>query len=79
MCWFFLASSGLRRTSLRKAEGPYREDDAADDIDRMETLSRAEVPASEEVPEENMVPEPPELLERVERCDCEPCEGLSYR
>lgn len=75
MCWFFWVSSGLRRTSLRKADVAYREDDAADDKDRMETLSRVEVPAREDVPDENMVPEPPELLDRVERCEL--WEGLS--
>jgi len=74
MCWLFLDSSGLLRTSLRKAEDVYREE-AAEDMDRMEILSRVEVPASEEVPDENMVPEPPELFDLVERCEA--VEGLS--
>ena len=79
MCWFFLDSSGLRRTSLRRAEEPYRDEDAADDIDRMETLSRVEVPARDDVPDEKMVPEPFELFDLVDLCDAEPCDGLSYR
>jgi hypothetical protein len=80
MCWFFLDSSGLRRTSLRRADDPYRDEDAADDIDRMETLSRVDVPVMEVVPDEKTVPEPCELaFDLAERCDCEPCEGLSYR
>jgi hypothetical protein len=82
MCWFFLDSSGLLRTSFRRAEEPYRDEDAADEIDRMETLSRVEVPAIEDVPDEKMVPEPPELsdlFDLVDRCDAEPCDGLSYR
>jgi hypothetical protein len=64
---------------LRRAEEPYLEEDAADDIDRMDTLSRVEVPVREEVPDEKIVPEPPELLDLVDRCDAEPCDGLSYR
>jgi hypothetical protein len=73
MFWVFFDSSGLRSTSLRRAELPYREE-AAEEVDRMETLSR-EVPANEDVPEEKTVPEaPPELFE-----DRAPHEGLSYR
>jgi hypothetical protein len=73
MFWVFFDSSGLRITSLRRADVPYREE-AAEEVDRMETLSR-EVPASEDVPDEKTVPEaPPELLE-----DREPQDGLSYR
>jgi len=51
-------------------------------MDRMETLSLVEVPAIEDVPDEKMVPEPPELsdlFDLVDRCDAEPCDGLSYR
>jgi hypothetical protein len=68
-CVFF-DSSGLRRTSLRRAELPYR-DEAAEEVDRMEMLSR-DVPAKEDVPEENTVPEVP-LLEDFDEFQ----EGLS--
>jgi hypothetical protein len=80
MCCSFFDSSGLLKTSLRRAEDPYRDEEAADDIDRMETLSRADVPVSEDVPDEKTVPEPWELaFDLTERCDCELCDGLSYR
>jgi hypothetical protein len=80
MCSLFFDSSGLLKTSFRRAEDPYRDEEAADDIDRMETLSRVDVPVSDDVPDEKTVPEPCELaFDLVERCDCEPCDGLSYR
>ena len=60
---------------MRRLEVTYREDDAVDERDRIETLSRVDVPMSEELPEEKMVPEPPELFDRVERCEL--LEGLS--
>lgn len=72
MCCVFFVSSGLLRTSLRKADELYL-DEAADDKDLMEMLSRAEV-ATDVVPEEKTVPVPPELFERTE-----PYTGLSYR
>lgn len=63
ICFVRCDSSGLRNTSLRRAD-PYR-DEAAEEVDRIDTLSR-EVPTNEEVPEEKTVPLPPELFdERV--------------
>jgi hypothetical protein len=45
---------------------PYLDDEAAEEVDRIETLS-TEVPANEEVPDENTVPEaPPELFEDLD-------------
>lgn len=71
-CVFF-DSSGLLSTSLRRADEPYLED-AAEEVDRIETLSR-DVPANEDVPEEKTVPEAvPELF-----VDRDPRDGLSYR
>ena len=58
-----LASSGLRRISLRRFEGLCLAEDAADETERIEMLSR---PVRREDPDENMVPSPAELIDAAE-------------
>jgi hypothetical protein len=64
--WFFFDTSGLRITSLRRADESKREEGAADVPERMDMLACEAPAANEDSPEENTVPVAPDVPELPE-------------